>query len=124
MNRDEYLALLADSRKKKSKNKFHAHRADGYASDKERRRAFELQALQRKGLVSQLREQVRYEVIPNQYDERGNLIEHSCCYIADFVYLDEHGMLVVEDVKGCKTKEYIIKRKLMLHVHGIVIKET
>ncbi len=31
---------------------------------------------------------------------------------------------VVEDTKGAKTKEYIIKRKLMLYIHGISVKET
>ena len=52
------------------------------------------------------------------------LIERSCRYVADFVYTDRAtGRTVVEDTKGFRTKEYIIKRKLMLHVHGIRIKE-
>ena len=46
-------------------------------------------------------------------------------YIADFVYEDARtGETVVEDVKGIRTKEYIIKRKLMMYVHGIKILET
>jgi hypothetical protein len=36
----------------------------------------------------------------------------------------ENGKLVVEDVKGVKTEVYKIKKKLMLWVHGIRIKET
>lgn len=44
-------------------------------------------------------------------------------YIADFVY-HEDGMQVVEDTKGVRTADYIIKRKLMLWVHGIRIKEV
>lgn len=49
-------------------------------------------------------------------------------YKADFVYEvcqpDGTWKRVVEDTKGAKTKEYIIKRKLMLFIHGISVKET
>ena len=45
-------------------------------------------------------------------------------YIADFVYMDKDGQQVVEDTKGVRTKEYIIKRKLMLHRYGIRIQEV
>lgn len=49
-------------------------------------------------------------------------------YKADFVYEvcqpDGTWKQVVEDTKGAKTKEYIIKRKLMLFIHGISVKET
>lgn len=56
-------------------------------------------------------------LIPPQRGER------ECRYIADFVYYLD-GELRVEDVKGMKTKDYIMKRKLMLHVHGIRIEEV
>ena len=52
------------------------------------------------------------------------MIERAVNYVADFVYTDlKTGQKIVEDAKGAKTKEYIIKRKLMLHVHGIRIRE-
>lgn len=125
MTRDEYLALLAKSREEKKKpSKYHALRSGGYASRKECRRAAELQMMQRAGLISDLREQVRYELIPAKHNENGELIESACTYIADFVYFDEKGNLVVEDTKGMRTDTYIIKRKLMLHVHGIRIHEV
>lgn len=89
--------------------------------------------MQRAGLISDLREQVAYELIPAQYGECGKdlkgkttrvLLERSVKYIADFVYTDKAtGQTVVEDTKGVRTKEYIIKRKLMLYLHGIRIKE-
>lgn len=104
-------------------NKYHAEKSGGYASRKEHRRANELHLLQRAGLISGLREQVSYELIPAQRGADGKVIERACSYVADFVYTDEHGNTVVEDTKGLKTKEYIIKRKLMLHVHGIRISE-
>ena len=74
------------------------------------------------GVISNLREQVKYVLIPTQRDSQGNLLERECSYYADFVY-DKNGVTVVEDTKGFRTKEYTIKRKLMLHVHGISIKE-
>lgn len=104
-------------------NKYHAQKSGGYASRKEHRRANELRLLQRAGLIHQLREQVAYELIPAQRDADGKLVERACSYVADFVYTDNDGNTVVEDTKGMRTDVYRIKRKLMLHVHGIRIKE-
>ena len=55
--------------------------------------------------------------------KKGKVIEQKCSYIADFVYT-ENGEKVVEDTKGFRTKDYIIKRKLMLYIHGIRIQEV
>lgn len=44
-------------------------------------------------------------------------------YLADFAYY-ENGQLIVEDVKGCLTDVYRVKRHLMRSVHGIEIRET
>ena len=53
------------------------------------------------------------------------LLERACSYIADFVYTDcKTGQTIVEDTKGMRTREYVIKRKLMLYMHGIRIKEV
>ena len=51
-------------------------------------------------------------------------MEKSCGYVADFVYTDKNGNVVVEDVKGIKTEVYKIKRKLMLYIHNIKIKKV
>ena len=77
--------------------------------------------MQRAGLISDLQTQVPFEIIPAQ-KRNGRTIERPVKYIADFVYT-ENGEQVVEDTKGMKTKEYIIKRKLMLYEFGIQIKE-
>lgn len=45
-------------------------------------------------------------------------------YIADFRYIDHDGKTVVEDTKGVKTPVYILKRKLLLWVHGIRVVEV
>jgi hypothetical protein len=98
------------------------------SSIKERKRGAELELLQRAGIISDLQTQVPYELIPAHYEVvngKRKCIERACTYKADFVYYDvENKQLVVEDSKGFRTKDYIIKRKLMLHVHGIKIKET
>lgn len=104
------------------RNKYGAHKSGGYDSAKEHRRANALKLMQRAGLISNLREQVKYVLIPTQRDNNGNLLERECSYYADFVY-DKDGVTVVEDTKGVRTPEYKIKRKLMLKVHGISIIE-
>ena len=98
--------------------------ADGQTFDsrKEYRRFCELRLLEKAGEVADLRRQVRFELLPAQRID-GKVIERAVTYIADFVYT-AHGQTVVEDTKGVRTKEYILKRKMMLFFHGIVIKEV
>lgn len=107
-----------------------------FDSRKEARRYQELLLLERSGAISSLQLQVKFVLIPAQYEEverygkNGNklkshrrLVEKEVSYIADFVYW-EGGKLIVEDTKGFKTKDYIIKRKLMLYEKGIKIREV
>jgi hypothetical protein len=93
-----------------------------FDSKKEARRYSELYLLERAGQITNLQRQVTFELIPSQRIN-GKVAERACNYIADFVY-EKDGQQVVEDTKGFKTKDYIIKRKLMLHVHGIRINEV
>lgn len=109
-----------------------------FDSRKELRRWQELLTLQRQGLISNLQRQFEFELIPNQYDveerysektgkrlqDKQKLVERKVCYVADFAYR-ENGKLVVEDTKSpaTRTKDYIIKRKLLLYIFGIKIKE-
>ena len=104
-----------------------------FDSTKEYRRFSELKLLQRGKRISDLQRQVKFVLIPTQREpdeigvrggvKKGKIIEQECSYIADFVYVNDKGETVVEDTKGFKTKDYIIKRKLMLYVHGIRIQE-
>lgn len=107
-------------------SKYHSKKItrDGMTFDsvKEYKRFKELALLERAGKVSDLQRQVKFELLPSQRIN-GKVVERACTYIADFVYFQD-GQKVVEDTKGFKTKDYIIKRKLMLHVHGIRIKEV
>lgn len=88
-----------------------------FDSQREALRYLDLKVLEKAKKISDLRLQVKYELIPKQDGERA------CNYVADFVYKDENGQTVVEDTKGMRTKDYIIKRKLMLFRYGIKIKE-
>ena len=123
-----------------------------FASQAELKRYKYLLGLQEKGEISELKCQVRYELIPAQYEEletgeyysRGEkkgqpktkrvCVEQSVCYYADFVYYDKDGKLTVEDTKGFTHYRggayngaynvFSIKRKLMLYIHGIKVREV
>ena len=126
-------------------NKYNARKAviDGiiFDSSKEAKRYRALKEKAENGQITSLQRQVKFVLIPAQYEESnevftkgprkgqkkpGKLLERECAYIADFVYT-ENGQQVVEDTKGCKAGAayaiYKIKRKLMLWVHGIKIRE-
>jgi hypothetical protein len=106
----------------KYKNRKIAVNGDVFDSKKEYIRYRELALLERAGRISDLKRQVKYELIPSQR-VNGKVVERACTYVADFVYT-ENGKTVVEDTKGFRTKDYIIKRKLMLYVHGIQLQEV
>lgn len=93
-----------------------------FDSRKEANRYRELVLLARAGRIQELDCQVKFELIPAQRID-GRVVERACNYVADFVYTQD-GKKVVEDTKGFKTKDYIIKRKLMLYRYNIRIKEV
>lgn len=99
-----------------------------FSSQKEADRYIDLVMLQRAGKIKDLRCQVPYLLVPMQTRPDGKK-EQPVRYIADFVY-QEDGREIVEDVKGCKDtasaayKLFTVKRKLMLQVWGIMIKEV
>lgn len=99
-------------------NKYRNARHNGFASKKEANRASQLEVMQKLGLISELKQQVAYEILPKQVGERA------AKYLADFQYIDAEGNVVTEDCKGMRTREYILKRKLMLFRFGIKILET
>lgn len=120
------------------KNKYNARKVkvDGivFASQKEADRWRELKLLERAGKITELRRQVPFLLIPTQREfsseidkkgrfKKGKVIERKCSYYADFVYMQD-GKQIVEDAKGKRTDEYVIKRKLMLFLQGIRIREV
>ena len=117
-------------------NKYHNRKvktSDGVVHDsrKEANRWVELNLLERAGEITELKRQVEFLLIPPQYEDvtmgkkkKRKLVERAVVYRADFVYQDENGDIHVEDTKGYKTRDYIIKRKMMLYVYGIKIREV
>ena len=109
-----------------------------FDSKKEAKRYRELLLLEKAGEITGLERQVPFELLPSQreapteYYKRGRnagkpkpgkVIELGVKYVADFVYIKD-GQKVVEDTKGIKTKDYVLKRKMMLYFHGIRIREV
>ena len=108
-----------------------------FDSKKECDRYYELKLLERAGKIRDLQRQVRIELIPAQYEtyeryskktgerlpDGRRCVEKAVYYVADFVYW-EGDQKIAEDAKGFKTREYIIKRKLMRYLHGCVLRET
>ena len=123
-------------------SKYHAQKTeiDGivFDSKKEAQRYQQLKLMEKAGFICNLKRQVKYELIPAQYIN-GKLVERAVTYIADFEYdevvkarqrtvmlYDDSRVIrqhIVEDVKGVRTDVYKIKRKMMLHKHGIRIRE-
>lgn len=117
-------------------NKYHSRKAvvDGitFDSGREAERYSQLKLLEKANKITGLALQVKFELLPAKYEEtvevftkgrnkgkpkRGKCIEKAVTYIADFVYC-ENGRMIVEDAKGCRTKDYIIKRKLFRWRYG------
>ena len=95
-----------------------------FDSIRERDRYIVLADQEKGGWISDLRRQVRFQLIPDQW-HNGKLIERKVEYVADFVYRDHYGETVVEDAKGFrKNQVWIIKRKLMLEKYGIRVREV
>lgn len=105
-------------------------------SKKEAKRCDELHMLQRSGVIDELELQKEYLLIPALYRKvelkerykkgknkglpKTKLVceEQKVVYRADFVYIDKRiGKIVIEDCKGMRTKEYILKRKLMKQLY-------
>lgn len=106
-----------------------------FDSRRERNRYYTLQVLEKAGEISDLKQQVPFELIPAIYEtvevqlktktkQVQKLVQRAAHYVADFVYKDKDGNIVVEDSKGYRTKEYELKKKMMRAFLGITIKEV
>lgn len=109
------------NKKPKYRNKVVVTPDGKFDSEKELRRWHELLLLQKGKVITDLVRQPSFTFTVN-----GNLLKYASgrklTYRADFSY-QESGKLVVEDVKGFKTKEYKIKWALMKYANGIEVKE-
>ena len=106
-------------------SKYHAKKTtvDGieFDSAKEAKRYTKLRDMEEEGKIQHLRLQVPFELLPSF--ECDGVKYRGMSYVADFVYVRD-GKVVVEDVKGVKTPEYKLKKKLMAYVNHINIEES
>lgn len=114
----------------RARSKYGNQKTDGSASKREAKRLAELRLLERGDLILELQTQVKYELIPTQY-VGGKCVERAVTYTADFVYkqISRRGqqmdiVTIVEDAKGARTQQYVLRRKMMLFFHGIRIREV
>ena len=118
---------------RKYRNKRVEYEGIVFDSLKEKRRYCQLQLWEKHGIISDLRLQVPYELIPAIYEDvevqlktkvkiKKKLVQRATTYVADFVYIKD-GVTVVEDTKGFRTKEYELKKKMMRAFLGITITE-
>lgn len=104
-------------------SKYRAQRVDAedgkFDSKLEFRRWRELKLLERAGVITELKRQVRISLIPRSKYGR------EIAYVADFSYLED-GKLVIEDTKSeaTKTPLYRLKKRLVAEKYGIEIKEV
>lgn len=91
-----------------------------FDSKKEARRYNELKLLEKAGIIKNLQRQVKFELQPSF--KYNNKTIRAINYIADFVY-KKNGELIVEDVKGIRTDVYKLKKKMLLYIFNIEIKE-
>jgi len=79
---------------------------------------------ERAGLISNLRRQVRYELLPGVKLHGEKRARPPIRYYADFVYLDGMGQEVIEDAKGKQTPDYRTKKHMMKALLGLDIVEV
>ena len=115
--RNETTQALLDIIKAKRSSKYHSQKikVDGLTFDSkgEAKRYQELKLLQKNRIITGLELQKRIELQPS-FTYNGKT-ERAINYVADFYYYDnEKGTIVIEDFKGFKTPEYLIKRKMLI----------
>ena len=97
-----------------------------FDSVKEARRFGELELMKNTGKIRDLRLQVNFTLQEGFTTAAGERVR-PIVYRADFVYQEPSPTgwrTIVEDVKGVRTKEYSMKRKMMLEKFGVDIREV
>ena len=119
-------ALASGTKSKPRQSKYRnvktKHEGITFDSKKECERYKVLKQWQQKGLIKNLVLQPKFLIAESVHlDDRKQRARY---YIADFMYQDQDGKQIVEDVKGMRTDIYKLKRHLVKAIHGIEIKEV
>jgi hypothetical protein len=109
----------------KNMNKYHNKKIaiDGHIFDsiKEAKRYRELKLLMvaiGKDKIYNLKLQPKF--LLQESFEKGGKKYKEINYIADFQYVNGANKIIIEDVKGMKTKEYLLKKKLFEYRYKIL----
>ena len=108
-----------------------------FDSKRERDRYMVLKDAERRGVISELKCQLKFTLIPAQYHEEAKQLKtkvkivdkfdfHAITYIGDFQYVKD-GKIVVEDIKispKLVPAEFKIKEKMMYYFHKIRIRRV
>lgn len=106
-----------------------------FDSAKEGRRYLYLLDAQKRGVISDLKRQVKFQLIPAVTEEyvvhlktkdkvKTRTLQRAITYICDFQYVKD-GKLIVEDVKSSPDilpDDFALKNKMMFAIKGIKIK--
>ena len=122
---------------RRGRNKYNNRKGGGFDSQKEMDRYHELLLMERAGIIHGLKRQVPFQLTPTVRKpdvigprggrKPGKVILNKSEYIADFTYYQGEDF-IVEDVKGYRDgaayREFMLKKKMLYHLRGILIHET
>ena len=94
----------------KYRNKRTEYNGIKFDSMKEKNYYIKLKLLEKAGKIKDLKLQVKFELQPS-FKFKGKTIR-AINYLADFTYYEENKLVIV-DTKGYRTKEYLLKKKMM-----------
>jgi hypothetical protein len=92
-----------------------------FDSLKERNHYIVLEHLEKTNQIKDLKRQVKFELQPSF--KLNNKTIRAITYIADFTYLKDNKLVVV-DTKGFRTKDYLLKKKMFQYKYGMDIVEV
>lgn len=109
-----------DMQKRPTRSKYNAKKVEidghNFPSKKEAHRYLELKTLENAGEISHLSLQPKFRLL-DPITHNGKKIR-KVDYTADFYYIDNEGREIIEEVKGHRTQDYVIRMKLFIHKYG------
>jgi hypothetical protein len=111
MTIEEYQATISKKNKYGAK-KTYCGQKHLHDSKKEARRCDELNVLKMGGMITRLKQQVKFILLRSFWIDHEKI--RPICYLADFTYYED-GVLIIEDVKGKLTEVYKLKKKMLLN---------
>ncbi|MBR4486086.1 DUF1064 domain-containing protein [bacterium] len=123
--KDIYNKLVNNSITTKQ-SKYHNKKVeyDGHTFDSQKEKAYyiKLKLMEKADEIFDLELQKEFVLI--ETFKLNDKTYRKMSYYADFTYLDKEGKYHIIDVKGIRTKEYLLKKKLLAWKYGLEIEEV